>query len=75
MEITCADCGCLVDRGVVQKPCSEYPACCCGVLPMHEAVDDHIGSDSMKTALVRLRWLVVGGAVAMNDRPALACHP
>jgi hypothetical protein len=29
VEIACADCGCLVDRGVVIKPCAIYPDCCC----------------------------------------------
>jgi hypothetical protein len=33
MEITCADCGCLVDRGVVVQACERYPGCCCGELP------------------------------------------
>ena len=29
MEITCAGCGCRVDRGVIVEPCSSYPDCCC----------------------------------------------
>jgi hypothetical protein len=33
MEMTCADCDCMVDRGVIVKPCDAYPACCCGQLP------------------------------------------
>jgi hypothetical protein len=33
MLISCADCGCLVDRGEVVTPCSHYPACCCAELP------------------------------------------
>jgi aminoglycoside 6'-N-acetyltransferase len=29
VELTCADCGCLVERGVVITPCDRHPACCC----------------------------------------------
>jgi hypothetical protein len=29
MEIACADCGCVVDRGVVVAPCPRNPDCCC----------------------------------------------
>ena len=36
MEITCADCGCLVDRGVVIVACAAYPNCCCTELPRRE---------------------------------------
>jgi hypothetical protein len=32
MELRCADCWCLVDRGEVIERCSE-PDCCCGNLP------------------------------------------
>jgi hypothetical protein len=28
MLITCADCGCLVDRGKVVTPCDRHPECC-----------------------------------------------
>ena len=38
MEIACADCGCLVERGVVVTPCARYPACCCAHLPQR-----HVG--------------------------------
>jgi hypothetical protein len=34
MEISCADCGCVVDEGVVLTPCQKYPSCCCGQLPI-----------------------------------------
>jgi len=37
MEIACADCGCLVDRGMVIRPCDRYPSCCCGELPQRLA--------------------------------------
>jgi len=37
MEITCADCGCLVDRGIVVRPCERYPRCCCDQLPDRSA--------------------------------------
>ena len=36
MEITCADCGCLVDRGVIVIPCDQHPGCCCGELPVRD---------------------------------------
>jgi hypothetical protein len=36
MEITCAECGCLVDHGVVVKRCEDYPNCCCQHLPVGE---------------------------------------
>lgn len=29
MEIVCAECGCLVERGVIIKPCEQHPGCCC----------------------------------------------
>lgn len=32
MTIICADCGCLVDRGVIVTPCAVYPSCCCADL-------------------------------------------
>lgn len=32
MQITCADCGCLVDRGIVLVRCGK-PDCCCRDLP------------------------------------------
>ena len=32
MEIACADCGCVVDRGVIILPCGTHPECCCGDL-------------------------------------------
>ena len=34
MEITCADCGCLVDRGVIVTACAAHPDCCCRDLPV-----------------------------------------
>lgn len=36
MEITCASCGCLVDRGKIITPCGDYPACCCRDLPVKD---------------------------------------
>lgn len=33
MEISCAGCGCIVDRGVVTSPCDRHPTCCCADLP------------------------------------------
>lgn len=29
----CADCGCIVERGVIVTPCEMYPECCCRDLP------------------------------------------
>jgi hypothetical protein len=34
MEITCAECGCRVDGGVIVKPCEKHPSCCCHDLPV-----------------------------------------
>ncbi len=39
MEIICAGCGCLVDRGVIVTPCREHPSCCCGELPIRAPSD------------------------------------
>ena len=36
MEIACADCGCLVDRGVIVRTCDKHPDCCCRDLPVQE---------------------------------------
>ena len=38
MELECADCGCLVDSGVVVIPC-EQPNCCCIHLPSVEPME------------------------------------
>jgi hypothetical protein len=37
MEIICADCGCLVDRGVIVTPCDAYPNCCCAELSVRDS--------------------------------------
>jgi hypothetical protein len=34
MEIACAGCGCVVDRGEIVQPGDTYPDCCCGHLPL-----------------------------------------
>jgi hypothetical protein len=39
MEIICADCGCLVDRGVIVTPCGKHPECCCRDLPVRQLAD------------------------------------
>lgn len=31
--ITCAGCGCLVDRGMIVEACPDHPECCCAHLP------------------------------------------
>jgi hypothetical protein len=36
MEIACAECGCVVDRGVRMIPCKDTE-CCCRELPIREA--------------------------------------
>ena len=36
MEITCADCGCRVDRGVIVEPCERHPECCYRDLPVRD---------------------------------------
>ena len=37
--MTCADCGCLVDRGVIITWCDGHPDCCCAELPVKPASD------------------------------------
>lgn len=39
MEMTCAECGCLVDRGDIIRPCAKHPDCCCGDLDVRELAD------------------------------------
>jgi len=34
MEITCAECGCRVESGVIIERCEEHPSCCCRHLPV-----------------------------------------
>jgi hypothetical protein len=40
MEITCAHCSCLVDRGVIVQRCQTHPTCCCRDLPFREPTED-----------------------------------
>ena len=37
MEILCAACGCLVERGEIVTPCAKHPDCCCGNLSIRPA--------------------------------------
>jgi hypothetical protein len=39
MEINCADCGCLVERGAIVTPCVAYPNCCCAELSVRDSED------------------------------------
>jgi len=39
MEITCADCGCLFDRGVIIWRCDKHRDCCCDDLPIDQPAD------------------------------------
>lgn len=39
MQIACADCGCIVDHGLITEPCAQYPGCCCAGLVL-ASVDD-----------------------------------
>lgn len=39
MEIACAGCGCVVDRGVIVSVCADHPICCCGELPIRRPVE------------------------------------
>lgn len=39
MVMSCADCGCLVERGVRVTSC-DRPTCCCSELPTREALDE-----------------------------------
>ena len=32
MQIACAECGCVVDRGIIVEPCAKHPDCCCSQL-------------------------------------------
>jgi hypothetical protein len=34
MEMACADCGCVVEQGVIVKACVRYPDCCCRELAL-----------------------------------------
>ena len=46
MIVACADCGCVVDRGVRVQSCAD-PACCCSHLPVTHADDaarEHAGA-------------------------------
>jgi hypothetical protein len=36
MEMTCAGCGCRVDRGEIVERCEQYPDCCCQHLRLRE---------------------------------------
>jgi hypothetical protein len=36
MEIICADCGCVVDRGVIIELCEKHPGRCCRDLRVRE---------------------------------------
>lgn len=39
MEMSCAECGCVVDRGIRVAVCSD-PGCCCRDLPLSGRSDD-----------------------------------
>lgn len=36
MEMGCAECGCVVNRGVIVGACDRYPECCCQDLSLKE---------------------------------------
>jgi hypothetical protein len=36
MVIACAECGCVVDHGVIVEGCETHPDCCCRDLPVRE---------------------------------------
>jgi hypothetical protein len=40
MEMACADCGCVVERGVIVRRCDRYPACCCEELALASTSGD-----------------------------------
>jgi hypothetical protein len=40
MEIICADCGCLVDRGDIVTPCAKHPDCCCRDLTVRKSAGE-----------------------------------
>ena len=39
VEIACAECGCMVERGEIVTPCDAYPECCCADLPVRQESD------------------------------------
>lgn len=36
----CADCGCVVNRGVIVRACDQYPDCCCRELSVKKDISD-----------------------------------
>lgn len=36
MQITCAECGCRVEGGIIVECCEQHPGCCCRELPVRE---------------------------------------
>jgi hypothetical protein len=41
VKIACAECGCVVDRGIRLAVCSD-PECCCKDLPVAEGVETRL---------------------------------
>lgn len=39
MRIACADCGCVVDRGLILERCDKHPDCCCADLDGRESAE------------------------------------
>ena len=42
VEMACADCSCVVERGLVVRSCARYPGCCC----QDVAVSENSGTSS-----------------------------
>lgn len=51
VRIACAECGCLVDRGVVIGGCANHTQCCCGDLPNRVPLDDGSAGDRVGRGL------------------------
>ncbi len=63
VTIACADCGCLVERGVRVSTCA-IDGCCCSELPTRQSLDDIA---AQVTAAFEARDLVSFGALLADD--------
>jgi hypothetical protein len=66
MEMYCAACGCLVERGVRVVPCNSAE-CCCLDLPIHVRTVDQI-ADQLRSAFATQDLNALGRLLAGNAR-------
>src|SRR5437867_907821 len=66
VEIYCADCGCLVERGVRVVPCGTA-GCCCLDLPIRLRTPDQI-ADQLRTAFATKDLDALGRLLANDAR-------